>query len=54
MARGLRGLATVAATAPFLGFIVNIRGIANSFQGITGPKSAILAAVSVAARVPRR
>jgi len=43
--RGLNSLATIAATAPFVGFFGTVLGIVNSFAGIEGEKSAILAMV---------
>ena len=46
MERGLCGLATVAATAPFVGMIGTVLGIRNSFPGFDGEKSAILAAIA--------
>src|SRR4051812_32568598 len=46
MARGLFGLATVAATAPFLGIIGTLRGIYDSFGGATSEKTAIVAAIA--------
>jgi len=46
MARGLRGLATVAATAPFVGMFGTCWGIANSFPGCGGEKSTCMAAVA--------
>lgn len=46
MARGLFGLATVAATAPFLGMIGTVWGIAHSFPGCGGERSACMAAVA--------
>jgi biopolymer transport protein ExbB/TolQ len=46
MARGLFGLATVAATAPFLGIIGTLLGIFDSFRGITGDKTSIMAAIA--------
>lgn len=46
MARGLRGLATVAATAAFMGMFGTCLGIVNSFVGCGGEKSACMAAVA--------
>jgi biopolymer transport protein ExbB/TolQ len=46
MARGLDGLATVAATAPFLGLLGAVSGIFGSFRGTTGPKLNIMAAMA--------
>jgi biopolymer transport protein ExbB/TolQ len=46
MGRGLCGLATVAATAPFVGMIGTVLGIINSFPGVTGERSAIMAAIA--------
>ncbi len=45
LARGLFGLGTVAATAPFLGMAGTVLGIFNSFPGCGGEKSACMAAV---------
>jgi biopolymer transport protein TolQ len=36
MKRGLSRLATIAATAPFVGFSGTLLGIGNSFRGIVG------------------
>jgi biopolymer transport protein ExbB/TolQ len=46
MRRGLYGLATVAATAPFVGMIGTVLGIFNSFPGVDGEKSAIMASIA--------
>ena len=46
MGRGLSGLATVAATAPFIGMIGTVLGIFNSFPGFDGEESAIMAAIA--------
>ena len=46
MARGLCGLATVAATVPFVGMIGTVWGIVNSFPGCGGEKSTCMAAVA--------
>jgi biopolymer transport protein ExbB/TolQ len=46
MARGLRGLATVAATAPFVGMIGTCWGMVNSSPGCGGNKSTCMAAVA--------
>jgi biopolymer transport protein TolQ len=43
MKRGLCSIASVAATAPFVGFFGTVFGIVNSFHGVDGEKSAILA-----------
>ena len=43
MGRGLSGLATVAATAPFVGMLGNVVGIIESFVGVNGEKTAIMA-----------
>ncbi len=45
MKRGLNSLASIAATAPFVGIFGTVFGIANSFTGVDGEKSAILAAL---------
>lgn len=44
MARGLRGLATVAASAPFVGIFGTCWGIVNSFRGCGGERSTCMAA----------
>ena len=46
MAGGLYGLATVAATVPFVGLLGNVLGIYGSFRGITGDKTSIMAAIA--------
>jgi biopolymer transport protein ExbB/TolQ len=46
MTRGLCGLATVAATAPFVGMIGTCWGVVNSFPGCGGNKSTCMAAVA--------
>jgi biopolymer transport protein ExbB/TolQ len=46
MARGLFGLATVAATAPFVGVLGTLLGIFDSFKGGGGEKTAIMAALA--------
>ena len=46
MARGLWTLATVVATAPFVGMIGTVWGIANSFPGCGGERSACMGAVA--------
>ena len=46
MGCGLSGLATVAATAPFVGMIGTVLGIINSFRGFDGERSAIMAAIA--------
>jgi biopolymer transport protein ExbB/TolQ len=46
MARGLCGLATVAATAPFVGMIGTVWGIINSFPSCGCEKSALMAAIA--------
>ena len=43
MARGLGGLATVSASAAFLGLVLNVWGILTSFRGVDGEKTAIMA-----------
>ena len=45
MARGLSGLATVAATAPFVGMTGTVWGIFNSFPGCGGEKWTCMAAI---------
>ena len=44
--RGLGGLATVGATAPFVGLFGTTVGIINAFQGMTAGESTGLAAVA--------
>jgi biopolymer transport protein ExbB/TolQ len=46
LARGLFGLATVAATAPFLGVFGTLLGIYRSFGGVDGDKTTIMAAIA--------
>jgi len=46
MAGGLCGLATVAATAPFVGMIGAVWGIVHSFPGCGGEKSMCMAAIA--------
>jgi len=46
LSRGLFGLATVAATAPFLGILGTLLGILGSFLGIDGEKTTIMAALA--------
>jgi biopolymer transport protein ExbB/TolQ len=43
---GLAGLATVAATAPFLGMFGTAMGMVGCFTGGTGEKSTIMAALA--------
>lgn len=45
MARGLSGLATVAATAPFVGMFGTVAGIFNSFPGCGADKATCMAAI---------
>jgi biopolymer transport protein ExbB/biopolymer transport protein TolQ len=44
--RGLSGLATIGATAPFVGLFGTTVGIVNAFQGMSSEKSAGLSAVA--------
>ena len=44
--KGVSSLATIGATAPFVGLLGTVVGIINAFQGIAGQGSAGLAAVS--------
>jgi len=44
--RGLGGLATIGATAPFVGLFGTVVGIINAFKGIEAEKGAGLAAVA--------
>jgi biopolymer transport protein ExbB/TolQ len=46
MARGLRTLGTVTATAPFVGMIGTVWGIFNSFPGCAGESSMYMATVA--------
>jgi biopolymer transport protein ExbB/TolQ len=46
MARGLSGLATVAATVPFFGLLGNVLLIFGTFKGTTGDKMSIMAAIA--------
>ena len=46
MARGLYGLATVAATAPFVGMFGTVLGIFNSFPGCSGDRATCMAVVA--------
>jgi biopolymer transport protein ExbB/TolQ len=46
MARGLDGLATVAATAPFMGLFVTVFGIIGSFRGIGSNRASWTAALA--------
>ncbi|HEY2012293.1 MAG TPA: MotA/TolQ/ExbB proton channel family protein [Bryobacteraceae bacterium] len=46
MARGLCGLATVAATAPFAGMIGAVWGISHSFPPCGADKSTCMAAIA--------
>jgi biopolymer transport protein ExbB len=45
MKRGLRGLATIASTAPFVGLFGTVLGILNAFKGCSGPLWYCLVAV---------
>src|SRR3989338_2367591 len=44
--RGLSGLATIGATAPFVGLFGTVVGIINAFKGIAAEKATGLAAVA--------
>jgi biopolymer transport protein ExbB/biopolymer transport protein TolQ len=44
--RGVRGLATIGSTAPFVGLFGTVVGIINAFQGISTEKSTGLGAVA--------
>ncbi len=44
--RGLSGLATIGATAPFVGLLGTVVGIINAFQGISTAKATGLGAVA--------
>jgi len=46
MARGLDGLATVAATAPFLGLLATVFGIIGSFRGGNGNRATWMGALA--------
>lgn len=43
---GLDGLATVAATAPFMGMFATAFGILGSFRGIDGNKATIMGSIA--------
>jgi biopolymer transport protein TolQ len=45
MKRGLNSLATIAATAPFVGIFGTLFGIVDSFPGMDGEQSTLLAMV---------
>jgi biopolymer transport protein ExbB len=46
MKRGLIGLATIAATAPFVGLFGTTQGIMSAFKGCDGQKEACMAATT--------
>jgi biopolymer transport protein ExbB/TolQ len=46
MKRGVNSLATIASIAPWLGLLLTLLGIINSFRGVGGEKSAIMAALA--------
>jgi biopolymer transport protein ExbB/TolQ len=46
MARGLDGLATVAATAPFMGLLGTLNGIFGAFRGETGNRITVMAGIA--------
>lgn len=46
MKRGLSGLATIGATAPFVGLFGTVMGIINAFKGISSAKMSGLSAVA--------
>ena len=46
LSRGLYGLATVAATAPFIGVLGVLLGINNSFPGVGTEKSTVLGIIA--------
>jgi biopolymer transport protein ExbB len=46
LARGVHGLAAIAAVAPLLGFLLTLNGIAGAFQGVDGEKTSIMAAIA--------
>jgi biopolymer transport protein ExbB/TolQ len=45
MKRGLGSLAAIASTAPWLGVFATVFGIVNSFRGVDGEKTTIMAAI---------
>jgi len=45
MQRGLRSLASVASTAPWVGLFGTVLGIHNSFGGFNGSKESLMAAI---------
>jgi biopolymer transport protein ExbB/TolQ len=44
--RGLNGLATVGATAPFVGLFGTVLGIINSFRGSSATRAMVIAATA--------
>jgi biopolymer transport protein ExbB len=44
--RGLNGLATIGATAPFVGLFGTVIGIINSFKGASATRAMVLAATA--------
>lgn len=44
--RGLNGLATIGATAPFVGLFGTVIGIINSFRGSTATRMTMFAAIA--------
>ncbi len=46
MARGLDGLATVAATAPFMGLLATVFGVIGSFRGGNGSRATWVGALA--------
>ena len=46
MKRGLNTLATIASVAPWLGLLITVIGIVESFPGCAGPRSFCMAAIA--------
>ncbi len=46
MSRGVASLATIASTAPWVGFFGTVLGITFSFRGVIGDKTAFMAAIA--------
>jgi biopolymer transport protein TolQ len=46
MKRGLNGLATIASVAAWLGLLITVIGIVESFRGCDGPRAFCMAAIA--------
>jgi biopolymer transport protein ExbB/TolQ len=46
MKRGLSGLATIASVAPWLGLLITVIGVVESFPGCNGPRALCMAAIA--------